>query len=78
MASQTNQLNEALSGYKSDDIAMIIDKLAGDKDNLRVDIQHVKLKVRNQRIELNGSINFKIFHKTPNAHQVLKEAAKNG
>jgi hypothetical protein len=78
MAAQANQLNEALSGYKREDIAMIIDRLAGDKDNLRVELKNVKLKARNQKIVLNGVINFKIYHETPTAHIVLKEAAKNG
>ena len=77
MAAQTSQLNEALSGIKPDDLTTIIDRLAGDKDNLKVDIQHLKFKVKNQQIELNGLINFKVYHKDPNAHQAVKEETKN-
>ncbi len=76
MASQTKVLQDALSGYKPDNIATIIDRLAGDKDNLRVDLRNVKFTLRNEKFEINGIINFQIFHQIPNAHAALKEEAK--
>jgi hypothetical protein len=69
----TSQLQDALSKYDSNDLASIIDKLAGDKDNLRVDIQHVKFCVGKQHFEINGKINFNVIHKDPNAHAKIKE-----
>ena len=38
MATQTDLLRDALSGYTRDDLTTIIDRLAGDKDNLHVDL----------------------------------------
>jgi hypothetical protein len=76
MAAQTDLLQDALSGYTRDDITSIIDKLAGDKDNLRVDLKHVKFTVRNERFDINGIVNFNVVHKIPNAHAVVKEVVK--
>ncbi len=78
MASQTNQLQNALSGYKPDNMATIIDRLAGDKDNLRVELQHVRFTLRNTKFDVNGVINFNVIHSIPNAHAVVKEELKNG
>ncbi len=78
MAAQTKVLQDALSGYKPENITTIIDRLAGDKDNLRVDLRNVKFTLRHERFELNGVINFQIFHQIPNAHTVLKEEKKLG
>ena len=73
MASQTDILQNALSGYKTDSVAEIIDRLAGDKDNLRVDLRHVRFTLRNEDFDVNGVIDFKIIHEIPNAHAVVKE-----
>jgi hypothetical protein len=76
MASQSDVLREALSGYQPDNMATIIDQLAGDKDNLRVDLRHVMFIVRDQKFDVNGVIDFTVVHKIPNAHVLLKEEAK--
>jgi hypothetical protein len=58
MASSTgnSQLKDALSKYNSNDLASIIEKLSGNKDNLRVDMQHVKFCVGKQHFETYGSL----------------------
>ncbi len=73
---QTDVLRDALSGYKPDNMATIIDRIAGDKDNLHVDLKHVKFTLRNQNFDINGVVDFKVVHKIPNAHAVVKEEAK--
>lgn len=76
MATQSDFLRDALSGYNQRDLAAIIDRLAGDKDNLRIDLNHVRLSAGNQKFELNGMVSFKIFHKPPNAHNAIKDTVK--
>jgi hypothetical protein len=73
MVASTSQLQDALSKYSSNDLASIIEKLSGDKDNLRVDVQQVKFCVGKQHFEINGTFNFNVIHKTPNAHSKVKE-----
>jgi hypothetical protein len=72
MATQTDLL-DALSGYKPDNMATIIDRLAGDKDNLHVELRHVKFTLRKQKFEVNGTVDFKIVHQVPNIHALMKE-----
>jgi hypothetical protein len=74
MAASTSQLQDALSKYSSNDLASIIEKLSGDKDNLHVDVQHVKFFVGKQHFEINGTINFRVFHKTSIAEIKTKDA----
>ncbi len=76
MAAQTDMLRDALSGYKPDNMATIIDRLVGDKDNLRVDLKNVKFTLRNERFTVNGVVDFKVIHKIPNVHAAVKEEAK--
>ena len=76
MATQTDLLRDALSGYTRDDLTTIIDRLAGDKDNLHVDLKHVRFTLRNQVFEANGVVDFKVVHTVPNAHAVVKEIVK--
>lgn len=76
MATQTDLLRDALSGYTRDDLTTIIDRLAGDKDNLRIDLKHVKFTARNESFDVNGVVDFKVVHKIPNAHAVVKEIVK--
>ena len=78
VSTQTSELQEAFAKYKPENLAEIIDKLAGDKDNLRVDVRAVKFTLRKQKFELNGVINFNVFHDSPNAHAKAKEDMKNG
>jgi len=65
-----SELQTALSKFK---MAEIIEKLAGDKDNLRVDIKQVKFTLRNKRFEIDGTVNFNVVHKAPNPHSKSKE-----
>jgi hypothetical protein len=67
MAAQ-NLLQDALSRYKKETIVSIIDRIAGNKDNLRVDLQHVKFTLRGAKFEINGAFNFNIKHKILNPH----------
>lgn len=78
MATQTSILRDALSGYNRDDMATIIDRLAGGKDDLHIDLKNVKFTLRNQEFALNGVVDFKIFHKIPYAHEIEKGETKFG
>jgi|WetSurMetagenome_2_1015567.scaffolds.fasta_scaffold17729_5 hypothetical protein len=68
MAAQ-NLLQDALSKYNQETIVSIIDRIAGDKDNLRVDLQHVKFTLRGIKFEINGNFNFNIKHKPARCSQ---------
>jgi hypothetical protein len=67
-ASGDSRLQQVFSQYKPDNLAKIIDKLAGDKDNLRVDVQKVKFCLGKARYEVNGKVDFNVIHTKPNAH----------
>jgi hypothetical protein len=67
-ASEDSGLQKVFSQYKPDNLAEIIDKLAGDKDNLRVDVQAVKFCLGKARYEVNGKVDFNVIHKKPDAH----------
>jgi hypothetical protein len=73
MAASTSQLQDALSKYSSNDLASIIEKLSGNRDNLRVDVQQVKFCVGKQHFEINGTFNFNVIHKNPTEHAKVKE-----
>jgi|GEM_PF-3258893 hypothetical protein len=75
MAAQTDLLREALSRYKPDNMATLIDRLSGNKDNLRVDFRQVKFTLRNQEFEVNGMVDFKVIHQVSDIHVLLKEEA---
>jgi hypothetical protein len=72
-STQTSELEEKIAQYKPENLAEIIDKLAGDKDNLKVDIQNVKFHLGKSKFEVNGEVNFNVIHKAPNAHAKPKE-----
>lgn len=76
MAAQSDILRDVLSGSTRDNLATIIDRLAGDKDNLKVNLKDVKFTLRGEKFDVNGVVEFKIFHKVPNAHAVVKEVVK--
>lgn len=76
MAAQSDLLQDALSGYSRDDLTAIIDRLAGGKDNLRVDFKNVKFTLRDQTFDVNGVVDFKVCHSVSNAHVVVKEIVK--
>jgi|WetSurMetagenome_2_1015567.scaffolds.fasta_scaffold07137_9 hypothetical protein len=67
----TSQLQDLLSKYQSNNLASIIAKLAGDKDNLHIDIQQVKFFVGKQNFEINGKVSFNVLRK--NQTPKLKE-----
>lgn len=76
MAAQSDLLRDALSGYTKNDLTTIIDKLAGDKDNLHVDLKHVRFTLRDQTFNVNGMVDFKVVHTVANAHAIVKEIVK--
>jgi hypothetical protein len=76
MAAQSDVLRDVLSGYSRDDLTTIIDKLAGGKDNLHVDLKNVRFTLRAQTFDVNGVVDFNVVHTLPNAHAVVKEIVK--
>jgi hypothetical protein len=76
MAAQSDLLRDALSGYTRDDLTTLIDKLAGGKDNLHVDLKNVRFTLRGQVFDVNGVVDFRVFHTVANAHAVVKEIVK--
>jgi hypothetical protein len=76
MVAQSDVLRDVLSGYSRDDLTTIIDKLAGGKDNLHVDLRNVRFTLRGQVFDVNGVVDFKVVHTVPNAHAVVKEIVK--
>ena len=67
-ASQSSELIEKFSQYQPENMAEIIEKLAGGKDNLKVDVQKLRFSVGKQKLEVSGEINFNVIHKDPLAH----------
>jgi hypothetical protein len=76
-STDSSQLQDLLSKYQSNNLASIIEKLTGDRDNLHIDIQQVKFFVGKQNFEINGKVSFNVLHTQPNAHAQTKEIAKN-
>jgi hypothetical protein len=76
METKKNLVQEALSAYEQKNFLTMIERLAGGKDNLRIDIQNVKFILGDQKVDINGSVNFNVVHKNPNAHVVLKQEIK--
>ncbi len=64
-SSELKELHDQLAQYKPGNMAEIIDKLAGGKDNLRVEIQKVRFNLRRVGYEVNGQVNFNVIHKKP-------------
>lgn len=42
--------------------AKIIEKLSGNKSNIKITLQEVKLNTGKATVTLNGEVNFNIFH----------------
>ncbi|HEY9760290.1 MAG TPA: hypothetical protein V6C97_34350 [Oculatellaceae cyanobacterium] len=76
MATQSDFLRDVLSGNMRDNLATVIDRLAGDKDNLKVNLKDVRFTLRGVKFDINGLVEFKVFHTIPNAHAVAKEVAQ--
>lgn len=60
-----SELQESLSKFR---MAEIMEKIAGNTDNLHVEIQQVKFTIRNQKFEIDGKVDFNVIHKTANPH----------
>ncbi len=69
--SQPTEWQQRLSQYKPDKLAEIIDKLAGEKCNLKISIQELKFNYRKTKYAVSGEINFNVVHaKEPSSNQV--------
>ncbi len=68
VSSQSSDLTEKLSQYQPENMAEIIEKLAGNKDNLKVSVQELKFSIGKTKYEVSGEVNFNIIHKNPKAH----------
>ena len=64
-SSQSSELTEKISQYKPQNMAEIIDKLAGGKSNLKVDVQKLKFSLGKTKYEVDGQVNFNVIHKKP-------------
>jgi hypothetical protein len=62
-SSEYSELQQRLAQIKPDNLAKIIDKLAGDKDNLKVDVQAVRFHIGKTAYEVSGVVNFNVLHK---------------
>ncbi|MCW3998765.1 MAG: hypothetical protein NWE93_00820 [Candidatus Bathyarchaeota archaeon] len=60
---QVTSLQETLQKIKPDNFTEIIDKIVGDKDNLRVDVQAVRFRFGNVTYEVSGEVNFNVKHR---------------
>lgn len=76
MAKQPDYLQNLLSGSRRDNLASVIDRLAGDKDNLKVNLKDVKFTLQGEKFDINGVVEFKVFHRIPNAHAAVAEVEK--
>ena len=63
MTDKSDELNEEFSKWKPDRIAKIIDKLAGGKSNLKVDVQDIRFAIGDKLYEVAGEVNFNVLHK---------------
>ncbi len=72
VSSQSSEPKEALRQYMPDNFAEIIDKLTGEKDNLRVDVQEVRFCIGDTRYEVGGTVNVNVKHKN-NRHWMAQK-----
>ncbi len=73
VTSQSSELIEKFSQYHPENMAKIIEFLAGGNDNLKVDVQKLRFSVGKQKFEVNGEVNFNVIHKNPLAHAIPQE-----
>ena len=73
VSSPSSELEEKILRYQPENLAEIIEKLVGDKDNLKIDVQEVRFSVGKTQYEISGAINFNVIHKNPTAHAKIKE-----
>ncbi len=62
-SSDLKELHDQLALYKPENMAEIIDKLSGGKDNVRVEVQKLRFNLRGISYEVNGQVNFNVIHK---------------
>ncbi len=62
---QSSEPAVLLSQYKPENFAEIIAELAGDKPNLKVEVQELKFSLGKTKYEINGQVNFLIHKKPP-------------
>ena len=72
-SSQANDFLKNFSQYQPENMAEIIELLAGGKDNLKVDVQKLRFTVGKQKFEVSGEVNFNVIHKNPLAHAKPQE-----
>jgi len=72
-SSRSSELIEKFSQYQPENMAEIIEVLAGGKDNLKVDVQKLRFTVGKQKFEVSGEVNFNVIHKDPLAHVKPRE-----
>ena len=63
--SSERELIEKFSQYQPENMAEIIEFLAGGKDNLKIDVQKLRFTVGKQKFEVSGEVNFNVIHKDP-------------
>jgi hypothetical protein len=71
--SQSSELREKILQYQPENMAEIIEKLAGNKDNIKISVQEVKFRIGKIKYEVSGEVNFNIIHKNSNTHSKAKE-----
>lgn len=72
-SSQSSELFEKFSKYQPENIAEIIEKLTGGKDNLKINVQELKFSIGKQKYEVSGEVNFNVIHKNPTANAKPEE-----
>jgi hypothetical protein len=45
-----------------DNLLSLIDKLAGDKSNIKLDVQDLKLNIEGTRVTVNGEVNLDVVY----------------
>lgn len=60
--SEKSKLTETIRQNNLDSFTRIIDVLSGDKSNIRIIIQEVKVNMGKTKLTLNGEVNFNVIH----------------
>jgi hypothetical protein len=68
------ELKQEFSKWKPDHLLEIIDKLAGGKSSLRVDVQDIKLTINDKQYELAGKVDFVIHGKKNGSFSSVRPA----
>jgi hypothetical protein len=74
MAASSRQVStEKFSRYQPENIAEIIEKVTGGKDNLKINVQKLKFSIGKQKYDVSGEVNFNVIHKNPVANAKPEE-----